>query len=116
LKKLRTILLKKWYRKKKFLLKTTSKQVAQRTQTPPEDEGQWRCTSAHPEQGEAEEKQRQCSTTSCPLSNFRCRNARLDRPLVVVRVRAIDRLGGSAKLRLGNRAAPAGFGVVLAGT
>jgi hypothetical protein len=32
----------------------------------------------------------------------------------MVRVQAVDRLGGAAKLRLGNRAAPAGFGIAFA--
>jgi hypothetical protein len=35
------------------------KVVAQRTQTPLQDVEQWRCTCAHPEQGEAEERERQ---------------------------------------------------------
>jgi hypothetical protein len=35
------------------------KVVARRTQTPPQDEEQWRCTCAHSERGEAEEGQGQ---------------------------------------------------------
>jgi hypothetical protein len=50
--------------------------------------------------------------TEARKQSQRClrRNARLDRPPVVIWVNAADRLGGVAKLRLGNRAAPAGSG------